>query len=98
MSTPGYPNGVCTYGENRAPGSGCIKPSGHDGAHLVTPGDPSQLDDEQLCDSEFPGDDTHAGQLCELERGHTGQHEHLAVLVGSRHARRLTWTDTQPTG
>lgn len=34
-----YANGVCTYGEDQAPGSGCIKPAGHNGAHLVTPGD-----------------------------------------------------------
>jgi hypothetical protein len=34
-----YANGVCTYGEDQAPGGGCIKPAGHDGAHLVTPGE-----------------------------------------------------------
>ncbi|MEV5862346.1 hypothetical protein AB0L83_21860 [Streptomyces sp. NPDC052071] len=34
-----FANGVCTYGEGRAPGSGCIKPTGHGGPHLVTPGD-----------------------------------------------------------
>lgn len=42
--TPGQPtdpfaNGVCPFGEERAPGAGCIKPAGHDGAHCVVPGD-----------------------------------------------------------
>jgi len=40
-----FPNGVCTFGEDAAPGAGCIKPAGHDGAHYVTPGD---TDDEDL--------------------------------------------------
>jgi hypothetical protein len=31
--------GWCSYGEDWAHGAGCIKPAGHDGAHLVTPGD-----------------------------------------------------------
>ncbi|MFI8535396.1 hypothetical protein ACIGMX_34765 [Streptomyces aquilus] len=33
------PSGWCTFGERDAPGAGCIKPAGHSGAHLVTPGD-----------------------------------------------------------
>lgn len=32
-------DGMCTFGEDQAPGSGCIKPAGHDGAHCVVPGD-----------------------------------------------------------
>ncbi|MET9056179.1 hypothetical protein ABZW50_34145 [Streptomyces bacillaris] len=44
-STDPYADGICPYGEGRAPGSGCIKPKGHDGAHLVTPGD-VDLDDD----------------------------------------------------
>ena len=35
--------GWCSFGEDDAPGAGCIKPAGHTGAHLVTPGD---VDDE----------------------------------------------------
>lgn len=35
-----YANGMCPYGEGEASGSGCIKPAGHDGVHLVTPGVP----------------------------------------------------------
>ena len=42
-TTDPYANGICTYGEDIAPGAGCIKPAGHTGAHLVTNGD---LDDE----------------------------------------------------
>ncbi|QLJ01492.1 hypothetical protein HZZ00_10970 [Streptomyces sp. NEAU-sy36] len=53
--------------------------------------------DNQLCTAEFPGDDTFAGQLCELPEGHDGNHKHLASIAGTRHTRRLTWTDTQPT-
>lgn len=52
--------------------------------------DQTDLED-QLCDSEFPGDDTHAGQLCERERGHTGAHEHVAVIAGTHYTRRLVW-------
>lgn len=39
-----YADGVCTFGEGTAPGSGCIRPAGHTGAHYVTPGD---VDDEE---------------------------------------------------
>jgi hypothetical protein len=28
----------CPYGEGQNSGSGCIKPVGHDGPHVVTPG------------------------------------------------------------
>jgi hypothetical protein len=76
MTSDPYADGICTFGEDQAPGAGCIKPAGHDGAHLVTPGDTSQLDDDHLCDSEFPGDDSFVGQLCERERGHSGNHDH----------------------
>lgn len=37
--------GVCSFGEDEAPGAGCIKPAGHNGAHLVTPGDRDPFDD-----------------------------------------------------
>lgn len=40
-----YANGLCPYGEDWAPGAGCIKPAGHTGAHLVTPGDADPEDD-----------------------------------------------------
>lgn len=40
-----FANGVCSYGEGRAPGSGCIKPAAHDGPHAVVPGD---LDPEDM--------------------------------------------------
>lgn len=30
---------LCSYGEGRARGSGCIRQEGHEGAHLVTNGD-----------------------------------------------------------
>lgn len=52
--------------------------------------DDSQID-ERLCDSEFPGDDMFVGQLCEREHGHDGDHEHLAMIAGTRHTRRLVW-------
>ncbi|MGW3387303.1 hypothetical protein [Streptomyces cinereoruber] len=40
-----YANGLCPYGEDLAPGSGCILPAGHDGSgHLVVPGDTDDLD------------------------------------------------------
>lgn len=48
--------------------------------------------DDGLCTSEYPGDDMFAGQLCELERGDHDQHEHLAVIPGTRYTRRLVWT------
>jgi len=32
-------DGACTYGEDRSIGSGCIKPAGHVGTHLVAEGD-----------------------------------------------------------
>jgi hypothetical protein len=38
------PTTFCPFGEDDAHGSGCIKPGGHDGPHLVTPGD-ADLDD-----------------------------------------------------
>ena len=52
--------------------------------------DPADLDD-RLCTSEYPGDDTFAGQLCERDRNHDGDHEHLATIAGTRHTRRLAW-------
>jgi len=47
--------------------------------------------DDQLCTSEFPGDSSFAGQLCERERGHDGDHEHHAVIAGTQFTRRLVW-------
>ncbi|WP_416520076.1 hypothetical protein [Streptomyces achromogenes] len=47
---------------------------------------------DELCTSEFPGDDSFAGQLCEREHGHDGDHEHLATIPGTHHRRRLTWS------
>lgn len=91
MTTDSYANGMCTFGEDRAPGAGCIKPAGHDGAHLVTPGDTSELDDDRLCPALFPGDEFHAGQLCERERGHGGDHWCMAPIAGTRHRRQLAW-------
>ncbi|MFE6597206.1 hypothetical protein ACFU9O_02475 [Streptomyces albidoflavus] len=41
---PADEDGVCTFGEGAAPGSGCIRSAGHTGAHYVTPGD---VDDEE---------------------------------------------------
>ncbi len=38
------PSTFCPFGEDEATGAGCIKPGGHDGPHLVTPGD-GDLDD-----------------------------------------------------
>ena len=37
----------CTYGEDDAPGAGCILPAGHEPAnrHVVVPGDTTDLDD-----------------------------------------------------
>ena len=85
-------SGWCSYGENDGPGAGCIKPASHDGPHLVTPGDTSELADEDLCDSEFPGDDMHAGQLCDRQRGHDGEHRCKAKVAGTGHWRQMTWT------
>lgn len=82
-----FPDGVCTYGEDRAPGAGCIRPAGHDGSHCIVPGDP---DDDDLCTGEFPGDDLNAGQLCNLLVGHDGSHSALAE-VGPGWRRHLTW-------
>ena len=56
--------------------------------------DQADLEDH-LCDSEFPGDDSFAGQLCERESGHDGSHEHLAVIAGTRFTRRLVWPATR---
>ncbi|MBB4984977.1 hypothetical protein [Streptomyces nymphaeiformis] len=64
QTTGTYATGVCTYGVTQARGSGCIKPAGHDSAHLVTEGD---VDDE-YCGAEY---DAFA---CELEPGHLGAH------------------------
>lgn len=53
--------------------------------------DNPQTPDDRLCPSEFPGDDSFVGQLCERERGHDGAHEHLAVIPGTSYTRRLVW-------
>lgn len=63
---------------------GCGKPA-H--SNLV----PCQPDEDQLCTSEFPGDDTFVGQLCEREHGHGGDHQATAEISGTRHRRQLTW-------
>jgi hypothetical protein len=34
-----YADGVCDYGEEWAPGAGCLLPAGHDGPHCVADGD-----------------------------------------------------------
>lgn len=34
-----FADGVCPFDDDLAPGAGCIKPAGHDGPHVVTPGD-----------------------------------------------------------
>jgi hypothetical protein len=86
-----YADGVCPHGENRAKGSGCIKPNGHAGAHCVVPGEP---DEDDLCTSEFPGDDLHAGQLCDQFAGHDGDHAAVAELSGTGYERHLTWAAT----
>ena len=93
MTSP-YANGLCDYAENPAIGAGCIKPAGHDGTHCVTPGDISQLDDEQLCPAEFPGDDNHTGQICERERGHGGDHWCMAPIPGTSYRRQIAWPST----
>ncbi|MGW7658500.1 hypothetical protein ACWGMA_08310 [Streptomyces asiaticus] len=92
--TNAYASGVCTYGEGRAPGSGCIKPAGHDGAHCVTPGDTDAIDDDKLCPAEYPGDDIHVGQLCTRPVGHQGEHTCDAEIAGTSHTRTLTWANT----
>ena len=40
-TTDPYANGVCPFGEDIAPGAGCILPAGHEPAdrHIVTDGD-----------------------------------------------------------
>lgn len=65
MTTDLYANGVCPYGEGEASGSGCIKPAGHDGAHLVTPGVPF---DDDSCGDE------NDGEVCDRDPGHDGHH------------------------
>lgn len=75
-TTDPYANGVCPFGEDAAPGAGCIKPAGHDGPHLVTPGDVDLVDDP-ICGDEYDAD------ACELEPGHTGLH--LAGNLGWAH-------------
>ncbi|TXS68893.1 hypothetical protein [Streptomyces sp. sk2.1] len=52
--------------------------------------------DAHLCTAEFPGDDLHAGQLCDLEVGHEG--DHVAVVgLAAAFRRRLTWTAEETT-
>ena len=55
---------------------------------VTTPAD----DGTRYCPAEFHGDDMFVGQLCERERGHDGEHEHLAVIEGTCYTRRLTWS------
>lgn len=91
-----YANGICPYGEDQAPGSGCIKPAGHDGAHLITPGDTSDLDAE-LCEAEYPGDDNFVGQLCERPAGHGGEHRCEEELPGTKYTVLLKWAQQEGT-
>ncbi|NEB42311.1 hypothetical protein [Streptomyces sp. SID14515] len=52
------------------------------------------LSDEDLCTAEFPGDELHAGQLCDLKTGHDG--DHVAVVgLAAAFRRRLTWPTTE---
>ena len=58
---------------------------------------PNQPDfDDHLCSAEFPGNELFVGQLCERERGHDGEHEHLAVIEGTRYSCRLSWPARRP--
>ncbi|MEV8353165.1 hypothetical protein [Streptomyces niveus] len=47
-------------------------------------------DDADLCTAEFPGDDLHAGQLCDKSVDHEGEHKALAE-VGPGWRRHITW-------
>lgn len=82
MTTP-VPDGAC-------PTAGCLRPVGHDDTHCIVPTDAS---DDDLCTSQFPGDELHFGQLCNLLARHDGRHSAFAE-VGPEWRRHLVWTDT----
>lgn len=51
---------------------------------------------DELCTAEYPGDELHVGQLCDLEAGHGG--DHVAVVgLAAAFRRRLTWPSTPKT-
>lgn len=81
---------ICTYGEDQAPGAGCIKAAGHDGAHAVVPGEP----DNGYCPAEYPDPDGlgYVGHLCDRWAGHPGGHG-VTVQTGGRDVT-LRWTTT----
>jgi hypothetical protein len=51
-------------------------------------------DHEELCDSEYPGDEFHAGQLCERQAGHTGPHYCATSFPGTPYTRTLSWSQS----
>ncbi|MFD4662483.1 hypothetical protein [Streptomyces halstedii] len=51
------------------------------------------LSDDDLCTTEFPGDEHHAGQLCDQPAGHQGEHKALAE-VGPGWRRHIAWPNT----
>jgi hypothetical protein len=79
---------LCTFGEDEAPGAGCIKPAGHDGAHLVTPGEP----EDDYCPAEYPDPDGlgFVGHLCDRWARHPGDHAAVVKTGGQEHT--LRWT------
>jgi hypothetical protein len=48
-------------------------------------------DDNTWCTAEYPGDEFHAGQLCERQSGHDGPHACAADFPGTGYTRTLTW-------
>ncbi|MFJ2568913.1 hypothetical protein ACIOYT_00635 [Streptomyces halstedii] len=53
-------------------------------------------DDSDLCTAEYPGDELHVGQLCDLKAGHDG--DHVAVVgLATAFRSRLTWPSAPPT-
>jgi hypothetical protein len=83
---------LCTYAEDTAPGAGCIKPAGHDGAHCVVPGEP----DDGYCPAEYPDPNGlgFVGHLCDRFAGHPGNHKVVARIGG--HRTVLDWPADAP--
>jgi hypothetical protein len=83
---------LCAYGEDQAPGAGCIKPAGHDGPHAVVPGEP----DDGYCPAEYPDLDGlgFVGHLCDRFAGHPLPHT-VVVQLGSRKVT-LNWPNSAP--
>lgn len=50
---------------------------------------------DELCPAEYPGDELHVGQLCDLEAGHDGDHVAVVGLAAAFRCR-LTWTSAPP--